>query len=231
MSYSGANRGDGETQIRQNEQCYRLCETASGGVEAIQKLISTRSHTSPRRLVSPGPTAEQTDTLFTLAASAPDHGLLVPRRFVIVPTGRRHQLAEAFALALVERDSKATDEQMSDARKKAYRSPFLAIAIVRHKQCKPDIPQLERMISMGAAIQNMLIGANAMGLGSALTSGRAMSSMPLRKLLAIQEHEHAICCVNIGTIELIKPRSRTHPSLSEFVSILGESVTKNATQP
>ncbi len=131
-------------------------------------------------------------------------------------------------MALAQRDSAATEEQMNDAREKAYRSPFLAIAIARHEQCKPDIPIPERMVSMGAAIQNMLIGANAMGLGSALTSGRAMSSQPLRQLLVLQGHEHAICCINIGTIEGVKSRSRRHPSLSEFVGVLGESPTMTA---
>ena len=187
VSYSDPNRGCGETPIRQNEPCSKPCsKTERVAVEKIQELILTRCHTSPRRLVSPGPTSEQTDALFTLAASAPDHGLLVPWRFMIIPTELRHQLAEAFAIALVQRDSAATEEQMNDAREKAYRSPFLAIAIARHEQCKPDIPIPERMISMGAAIQNMLIGANAIGLGSALSSGRAMNSQPLRQLLGLQ---------------------------------------------
>ncbi len=229
MPYPEAKCGNAEAHIRQYEQCpKRSGETASRSVETIQELILTRCHTSPRRLVSPGPTSEQTDTLFTLAAFAPDHGLLVPWRFVIIPTGQRQQLAEAFALALAQRDSAATEKQMNDAREKAYRSPFLAIAIARHEQCKPDIPIPERMISMGAAIQNMLIGSNAMGLGSALTSGRAMSSQPLRQLLDLQGHEHAICCINIGTIERVKARSRRHPSLSEFVGVLGESPTMTA---
>jgi len=228
MPYSEVECGNTETPIRQNEPCSKPgSETRRVGFEKIQELILTRCHTSPRRLVSPGPSSEQTDALFTLAASAPDHGLLVPWRFVIIPTKLRHQLAEAFAIALVQRDSAATDEQQNDAREKAYRSPFLAIAIARHEQCKPDIPIPERMISMGAAIQNMLIGANAMGLGSALTSGRAMNSQPLRQLLDLQGHEHAICCVNIGTIERVKLRSRTHPSLTEFVGVLSERPTMN----
>ncbi|HJV59715.1 MAG TPA: nitroreductase family protein [Albitalea sp.] len=41
------------------------------------------------------------------------------------------------------------------------------------------------MVSMGAAIQNMLLGAHALGFGGGLTSGRAMSSPRLRQLIVI----------------------------------------------
>ena len=41
-------------------------------------LITSRQNISPKRLVEPGPSAEQIDQLFRAAAAAPDHGLLMP---------------------------------------------------------------------------------------------------------------------------------------------------------
>ena len=194
-------------------------------LEKTKELIFARDHTSPRRLIEPGPTSEQIESLFSLCAAAPDHGLLVPWRFVVIPASERHHLAEVFANALLDRAPEATEKQLSDAREKAYRAPFLAIAIAKHGQCEPDIPILERMISMGAAIQNMLLGGTSLGFGSGLTSGRTMKSGHLRALLSLEHHEFAICCVNIGTIDKVKMRSRARPAVSDFVCTLEKEGT------
>jgi nitroreductase len=184
-----------------------------------EALIGSRCNVSPRRLVEPAPSAEQLHSLLCLAAAAPDHGLLTPWRFVIVPPGKRILLAEAFALALIDRDPGATLEQIEAAREKAHRAPLLLVAIACLEKRDPDIPTLERMVSMGAAIQNLLLGAHAMGFGSGLTSGRGMSSLRLRQLLSLVDGEEAVCCINVGTVS--KPKSaRLRPMPELFVRTL-----------
>ena len=84
---------------------------------------------------------------------------------------------------------------------------------------EPNTPALERMVSMGAAIQNILLGAHAMGFGAGLTSGRAMGSPRLRSLLSLSDGEEAVCCVNVGTVTKSKP-SRLRPVPASFVSTL-----------
>lgn len=190
---------------------------------AAQRLITTRYHVAPRRLVDPGPTDAQLEALLSLAAAAPDHGLLTPWRFVVVPPAQRHRLGDAFARALVERDPGATLEQIESAREKAHRAPRLLVAIACLGPREPDIPPLERMVSMGAAVQNLLLGAHAMGYGSGLTSGRAMDAPAVRELLALAEGEHAVCCISIGTVGRHKPPTRQRPVPVAFVSELGAS--------
>jgi nitroreductase len=187
-----------------------------------QALVSSRHNVSPKRLAEPGPDAEQLEGLLGLAAAAPDHGLLTPWRFVLVPTQQRHRLAEVFALALIDRDAGATLEQIESAREKAYRAPLLLVAIARLEPREPDIPPLERMVSMGAAIQNMLLGAHAMGYGAGLTSGQAMSSPRLRRLLGLADGESAVCCINIGTVTKRKSPLRARPTPAAIVSVLLE---------
>ena len=60
---------------------------------------------------------------------------------------------------------------------RALLAPLCAVACLGRRE--PDTPALERMVSMGAAIQNMLLGAHAMGFGAGLTSGKAMASSRL----------------------------------------------------
>ena len=182
-------------------------------------LMASRQNVSPKRLVEPGPTAEQLHAMLAAAAAAPDHGLLTPWRFVIVPVDRRHLLAEVFALALIDRDPGATLEQIELAREKAHRAPLLLVAIACLGPRDPDTPPLERMVSMGAAIQNLLLGAHAMGFGAGLTSGQAMASPRLRALLSLGEGEQAVCCVNVGRVTKSKP-GRLRPEPASFVSTL-----------
>lgn len=181
-----------------------------------QALIATRQNVSPKRLVDPGPSTEQLAALLSLAAAAPDHGLLTPWRFIVVPVDRRHRLAEVFALALIDRDPGATQEQIEAAREKAHRAPLLMAAVACLEHREPDTPVLERMVSMGAAIQNLLLGAHAMGFGAGLTSGRAMSSPRLRDLLGLAEGEAAVCCVNVGTLSKRKGSDRIRPEPRAF---------------
>ena len=185
-----------------------------------QTLIASRTNVSPKRLLEPGPDAEQLRALCALAAAAPDHGLLTPWRFIIVPAEKRRLLAEVFALALIDRDPGATLVQIEAARDKAYRSPLLMVAVACLGPREPDTPALERMVSMGAAVQNLLLGAHALGFGAGLTSGQAMRSPRLHALLNLGDGEMPVCCVNIGTASRRKPAQRARPDPAAFVSTL-----------
>lgn len=202
--------------------------------EFAQALIHSRQNVLPRRLTAPGPTAPQLQAILAAAAAAPDHGRLLPWRFVIVPTAQRQRLAEVFALALQQRDPEATAAQLDNAREKAYRAPFLMLAIVRladgraapsaasppaHESSEAPVRDAERMVSFGCAIQNVLLSAHAAGFGAGLTSGQAMESAHLRTLFALQASEHAVCCINIGTVTQHKP-ARLRPQVSDYVTTL-----------
>ena len=66
----------------------------------VRALIGSRQTVLPKRLVEPGPTTEQLDALLSLAAAAPDHGLLTPWRFIVVPPAQRHRLAAQLLYAV-----------------------------------------------------------------------------------------------------------------------------------
>lgn len=184
-------------------------------------LVMTRCNVSPKRLTGPGPGAEQLQQLFEMAAAAPDHGQLAPWRFIVVPNEQRHRLAEVFALALLDRDAGASVQQIESAREKAHRAPFVMVAVARLGPVPSGISELERMISLGASVQNILLGAHAMGFGAGLTSGRAMVSARMVDLLGLRQGEVAVCCINIGTVGKAKARARSRPLPAEFVSTLG----------
>jgi nitroreductase len=184
-------------------------------------LIHSRRTTLPKRLCGPGPDGAQRTAILAAAAAAPDHGQLLPWRFIEVPDTQRARLAQAFADALLARDPAASANDLEQAREKAHRSPWLLLAVCRARGGDPEVPAQERVLSAGAAIQNMLLLATAMGLGSGLTSGKALSSAALRALFGLPADEDALCFINIGHVrEARKPRPR--PPVDAYFSRLGD---------
>lgn len=183
----------------------------------IQQLIQSRLTTLPKRLGHPGPSAKHLYALFKAASAAPDHEQIQPWRYVVVPLSCRQHLAEIFGQALTDRDPDATEEQVAQAREKAFRAPLLLLVVVDSAKGDPSVDIGERLIATGCAIQNMLILATAMGFGSGLTSGKALDSSVLRERFGLKACERAVCFISMGTVTSIKaPKSRREPH--EFVS-------------
>ena len=182
-------------------------------------LMVERSNTAPKRLVAPGPTQDQLKLIFEAAAQAPDHGRIRPWRFVFVPVDKRPQLGQAFVQALRMRDKDASSEQLQSAYEKAFRAPCLMLAVLDTAPVQAKIETSERLISLGCAIQNMLLMAQTLGLGSGITSGKATNAPSLRALFKLAEHEQGVCFLNFGTVSTTKP-ARGRPVVDEFVSSL-----------
>jgi nitroreductase len=189
---------------------------AGASADFAAALIHSRRTVLPRRLVAPGPDADELQRILEAAAAAPDHDQRTPWRFVIVGQATRPALADVFASALRERDADATTEQIAQAREKAFRAPLLLLAVVRAGLPGDDIPLTERLLSAGCAIQNMLLMATAFGYGSALTSGKAMQSRSLRALFALGSGEQALCFMSIGTAASARP-PKPRPAVQSYV--------------
>ena len=194
-------------------------DTGATASDFAWTLISTRQTILPRHLEEPGPDQTQIERLFRAAAAAPDHGCIQPWRFVLVPANRRDALATAFKTSLHQRDAEASAYQLDQAADKAYRSPFLCLVVARLGPAQPPIEPIERMVSVGAAVQNLLLCAHAMGFGTSLTGGQAMRQSLLRDLFGLGQGEEAVCFINIGTARNGKPTG-LRPEPSSFVSSL-----------
>lgn len=181
--------------------------------DAVLQLLSARRTILPRRLTAPGPRAAQKRQLFMAAATAPDHDQLQPWRFIEVPEQTRPRLADVFGQALRDRDPDVTDAQIEQARDKAYRAPLLLLLVVCGEKGDSAIDVYERMVSAGAAVQNLLLMATAQGFGSAITSGKALKTEALRQAFQLAPGEFAPCFISIGTVTQVKPgKSRPDPS-------------------
>lgn len=206
-------------QATRDEPAATSVTDSGSAAEWAAALIHARCTVLPKRLVAPGPDRRQLEAILGAAAAAPDHGELLPWRFVLIGERSRPALAAVFEQSLLERDPAATPQQCGQAREKAFRAPLLLLAIARLDAGAAEIPASERLLSAGCALQNMLLMATALGFGSALTSGKALQSVGLRRLFALQPQEEALCFLSVGTALSRRPR-RARPGLEHYVSEL-----------
>ncbi len=179
-------------------------------------LITSRHSVSPKRLVAPGPDATQLQAMVEAAGCAPDHELLRPWRLVRIAPEQRAALADVFEHSLLERLPDADDSARTQAREKAFRAPELLLAITRLAPVHEDVPEAERHIALGAALQNLLLAAHGMGFAAMLTSGHALRTAQFARGFNLGAGEQAACFVSIGTPTAVKRRTR--PSAHELMA-------------
>ena len=193
--------------------------TSARAEAGLTALLARRRNTSPRRLSEPGPDALALSSLMEAAVTAPDHGLLVPWHFMLVPKDMRQALGRAFAAALIERDPGATEVQTTAAAEKAERAPCLLVAVMHADDGASGITDQERLVSLGCAIQNILLAATSMGFASGLTRGRSLGSNAVRSLFGLERHQRAICFIALGTSSA-PPRERQRPDPDSVLRVL-----------
>ena len=181
--------------------------------------MRNRQHVAPKRLISPGPNGDELNLILQAAATAPDHGRLHPWRFMQVPMQERERLGRAFERSLVDRDPNANAEERGRAHDKAFRSPCLLFAILKTAGDAPEVGLADRMLSLGCAIQNTQLLANALGYGCGITSGQAVDSPPVRALFGLTAQETGVCFLSFGTIASSKP-PRQRPEPKDFFTHL-----------
>jgi nitroreductase len=186
--------------------------------EFVKALIHSRQHISPKRLEDPGPSAAQIKQILDAAGAAPDHGQRIPWHFYEIQQNSRASLGDMFAAALLERDSNATDIQIEDAKQKAFRGPLLFLVTAKLNS-SDEILEHEKLISVGCAIQNVLLTANAFGYGSGLSSGKAFTSKAIREFFLLTENEKPLCFITIGTISKHKPNQK-RPTSESYSSLI-----------
>ena len=125
-----------------------------------------------------------------------------------------------FRDCLLDRDPLATPAQLDEAREKAFRGPLLLLAVANLIDTEDGITPYEKMISLGCAIQNILLMAHSLGFGAGLSSGKAIQSERLRQLFKLSMNTLPICFITIGTVSKNKSGNALRPDLSVYHSIV-----------
>lgn len=183
----------------------------------VLALIGSRQSVMPKRLEAPGPDAAQLRQLVDAAACAPDHRGLRPWRLIRIGDDQRDRLADLFEACTRDRDPEATAEDVARSREKAHRAPLLLLAVLRGEPPDDEVPLVERAITLGAALMNLLLAAHGLGYGAMLTSGRAVRNPRFARAFALAPGEQAVCFVSVG-----RARAATRRTRGQAADFLGD---------
>jgi nitroreductase len=151
------------------------------------------------RLAEPGPTPEQLERLLSAAARAPDHGRLKPWRFISVDGAARESFANAVAEARRDQIPTYTDEQMELEREKIRRSPSILVVGCAVRRDIAKVPEIEQVIAVGAAVENLLLAAIDLGLGVMWKTGPAAYSPKVKATVGLTADDHIVAILHLGT--------------------------------
>lgn len=183
----------------------------------ILTLLSTRRSVKPDRLVEPGPSAAEIDTMLTIASRVPDHKKLAPWRFILIEGDARARLGEIVAQVCAAEEKEAPSEhRLALERGRLERAP-LVIAVVSRVVPNRSAPEWEQILSAGAACFSLCLAANAMGYGTSWITEWIAYNARVRAVLGLADNERIAGFIYIGT-PAERPEERERPMLSEIVS-------------
>jgi len=196
--------------------------SASG--DALARLLEERRSVGAVRLVEPGPSPEELRRMLAIAARVPDHGALVPWRFMLVEGEARHVLAGRLAEACLRaaeglEDAEASEQALRSAGKirTLFGRPPLVVVVVMRPDRSSRIPVWEQELSAGAACMNLLTAAAALGYGANWLSGWTATHPAARPVLGLADGERVAGIVPIGTALEASPE-RARPDLDAIVT-------------
>lgn len=171
-------------------------------------------------LLEPAPSRAEMQKIFNVAGTVPDHGKLMPYRFVVFEGEGREKFAMGLVNAANENRPEPLEEKVVPKIKaKAYAAPLQVLIIFSPVQ-SDKIPDWEQMAAASCTGYALGLAANSLGFGAVWKSFAYDTGSELRALIDLKPQEKVLGWVNIGTE---KDRDRTPPSpldLNAFVKFV-----------
>jgi nitroreductase len=170
---------------------------------------------SERHLTDPAPSEDEFAELLAAAATAPDHGMLRPWRWILVRGAERYALGAAWAAD--------TDWTADLAAAKVLRAPLLATLVFQPLRGH-RIPEWEQLAATSVMNHAMMLLLHDRGYGSIWRTGASAGSARARDLLGLGADERSLGSLYIGTPVRDRPLPpRLPPDLSGKLSSLRAS--------
>lgn len=147
------------------------------------------------------------EKLLSAAVQAPNHHKVRPWRFVVVSGDSRKKYGEVLATALRKRKTDSTEEALKVEREKPLRYPATIVVGV-DKPSDPKVSELENVIAVAAAVENLLLAAHALGLMGVWRTGKTAEDPEVKKFFGFAPDQHLIGFIHIGYPEKLEPVSR-----------------------
>jgi nitroreductase len=164
-------------------------------MEAMELLLG---RSSAVLLTGPAPSAEAIEKMIGSAVLAPDHGRQRPWKFLVINEDKRAKFGDLLAESVKRKQPDASPEMLQRERDKAMRAPTILVAAFTPKS-PSKIPEVEQLLAVGAATQNIMLAAHAMGLGAMWKTGDAAYDNDVKVALGLQPTDQIVGFIYVGT--------------------------------
>jgi nitroreductase len=183
---------------------------------ATYDLLMRRRSVKARDMKGPDLSRATVEQILQAGMRVPDHGKLAPWRFLVLVGDERAKLGDLIARGLVA--EKETSDKVAEKMKSyATQGPVLIVAIHSPRMDHP-VPLWEQQLSLGAACQNMLVAATALGLASQWLTGWASYSPTVTSGLGLSAEEKIAGFLFFGNHGDKIPSERPRPVFEDHVS-------------
>ncbi len=167
---------------------------------SLQFLLERRSVVAAR-LEEPGPDAAQIVELIRAAVRVPDHKALAPWRFLVFAGDARAEIGHRIAAIYARNETGERKERAIESERNRFLRAPVVIAVVASPVESETVPQSEQLLSAGAACQNLLHGAKALGFGAQWITEWLAYDAEVHRILHLEEHESIAGFIYIGSTQ------------------------------
>ena len=179
-------------------------------------LFLKRRSPPPQALAGPAPTPAELETLLTIAARVPDHGKLVPWRFLVFEGEGRMRGGAIIADAFRANEPGAGADRVATEEGRLTRAA-LVVGVVSAPRPHPKIPEWEQVMSAGAVCTNLILGATAMGFGAVWLTEWYAYDRAVLDAFGLAPQERMAGFIHIGRPTEARP-DRPRPDLASIVT-------------
>lgn len=178
---------------------------------ALHALDARRS-VPAKQLGAPGPDPATLMRMLASAVRVPDHGKLVPYRFLRITGDARHSLGAFLAERAVQRDPQVSPAQLDKDRQRFSHAPVI-ITVIASPRLNPKVPEAEQLMTAGCVCFALLQAAQALGFGAQWLTAWMAFDPAVRAHLGLAEGEQIAGFIHIGTPKTAVPeRERPDPA-------------------
>ncbi len=170
-------------------------------------LLKRRRSAPPAVMSGPGPSADELETMLTVASRVPDHGKLAPWRFVVFEGAARERAGRIALMLRLEDTPDLDDKGKAEELGRFARAP-LVVAVVSRAAPHVKIPEWEQVLSAGAASMNLIVAARALGFAATWLTEWPAYDARFRAAIGLAEHERIAAFVHIGRAAPVEDRAR-----------------------
>lgn len=180
------------------------------------QFLDSRLSVPSKQLAEPGPDDVTLLRMLQAAVRVPDHGKLVPFRFLRIEGEARHALGQALVARTLQRDPDAAAAAIEKERMRFSYAPLI-VAVIARLTPEHKVPEQEQLLSAGCVCFALLQSAQALGFGAQWLTGWAAYDEEIGKTLGLQAQEKVIGFIHIGTPKLDVPE-RERPDAAALLS-------------